>query len=199
MLTFWFSNVGLPKSGSQTSASFTKNGKHIVSVGEDSRVYMWNYDSLGLPSTKETKSQQSCEHFFSDGVSVAIPWPGVGTESKCFGNSQPQFSQRQDYQRAASWTRDTERFSIGNLFSADNLFRRSATWPEERLPLWDLPVADDEYGNLQHQDYHQKKLDGQSDAHDHVPPPETWGLVIVVAGLDGTIKTFHNYGLPIRL
>ncbi|QCD91404.1 transcription regulator [Vigna unguiculata] len=28
---------------------------------------------------------------------------------------------------------------------------------------------------------------------------ETWGLSIVTAGCDGTIKTFHNFGLPIRL
>ncbi|XP_022962704.1 lissencephaly-1 homolog [Cucurbita moschata] len=177
---------GLPKSGSQMSASFTKNGKHIISVGEDSRVYMWNYDSLHLSSMKETKSQQSCEHFLSDGASVAIPWPGLGTELKCFGNNQRQFSQRQDNQGAS------ERFSLANWFSADNLCRGSTTWPEERLPLWDLPVADDEHGNLEHHN-------SQSDAHDHVAPPDTWGLVIVVAGLDGTIKTFHNYGLPIRL
>ena len=186
MLRFSFRNAGLPKSGSQMSASFTKNGKHIISVGEDSRVYMWNYDSLHLPSMKETKSQQSCEHFLSDGASVAIPWPGVGTEMKCFGNNQRQFSQRQDNQGAS------ERFSLANWFSADNLCRGSATWPEERLPLWDLPVADDEHGNLEHHN-------SQSDAQDHVAPPDTWGLVIVVAGLDGTIKTFHNYGLPIRL
>ncbi|KAL0543568.1 hypothetical protein IC582_018667 [Cucumis melo] len=190
---------GLPKSGSQMSASFTKSGKHIVSVGEDSRVYMWSYDSLCLPSTKETKSQQSCEHFFSDGVSVAIPWPGIGTEPKCFSNNQPQFSYRKNYQRAASWTRDTDRFSLSNWFSADGLFRGSATWPEERLPLWDLPIADDEDGNLQHHDCHQKKLNSHCDAHNDGSQLETWGLVIVVAGLDGTIKTFHNYGLPIKL
>ncbi|XP_038882043.1 uncharacterized protein LOC120073335 [Benincasa hispida] len=189
---------GLSKSGSQMSASFTKNGKHIVSVGEDSRVYMWNYDSLRLPSMKETKSQQSCEHFFSDGVSVAIPWPGIGTEPKCFSNNKPQFSQRKNYQRAASWTRD-ERFSFGNWFSAEVLRRGSATWPEERLPLWDLPIAEDENGNLQYQDCHQKKLNHHNNVYGHASQLDTWGLVIVVAGLDGTIKTFHNYGLPIKL
>ncbi|XP_022950097.1 WD repeat-containing protein 44-like isoform X2 [Cucurbita moschata] len=183
---------GLSKSGSQMSASFTENGKHIVSVGEDSRVYMWNYDSVRLSSTNETKSQQSCEHFFSDGVSVAIPCPGTGTEPKCLGNSQPQLSQRRDNQGDAS---GVECFSFSNWFSANGLCRGSATWPEERLPLWDLPVAEDE-----HQDCHQKKLNGHNgDAHDQGSRLETWGLVIVVAGLDGTIKTFHNYGLPIKL
>ncbi|KAI3451503.1 hypothetical protein Pfo_008168 [Paulownia fortunei] len=65
---------GLTKSGCQMSASFTSSGKHIVSVGEDSRIYLWNYDDLCIQTSKQAKSTRSCENFFSEGVSVALTW-----------------------------------------------------------------------------------------------------------------------------
>ncbi|EYU23801.1 hypothetical protein MIMGU_mgv1a004333mg [Erythranthe guttata] len=66
---------GPAKSGSQTSASFTSSGNHIVSVGEDSRVYLWNYDDLSIKTAKQgAKSTRSCENFVSEGVSVVLPY-----------------------------------------------------------------------------------------------------------------------------
>ncbi|KAG6657366.1 WD repeat-containing protein 44-like [Carya illinoinensis] len=171
---------GLPKSGSQMSASFTSSGTHIVSNGEDSRVYLWNYDGMCIQTSKRTKSVRSCEHFFSEGVTVAIPWSGSGAGQRS--------SQALD-QEATSRFKDSERLSSrGNWFSMDGSCRGYATWPEEKLPLWDVPVSEEES-----QDQHH------GNAHKHRAISNLWGLVIVTAGCDGTIRTFHNYGLPVRL
>ncbi|XP_062007273.1 uncharacterized protein LOC133724534 [Rosa rugosa] len=189
---------GLPKSGSQMSASFTSSGKRIISVGEDSRVYLWDYDSCCVPSSKHTKSVRSCEHFYCEGVSVAIPWSGMGTEDRNLETASPRYcSQTQDRIDATPGSRDSERFLLGNWFFLEGSCRGSATWPEENLPQWDSPVAGEEddhwqYKDHQHHHHHNK-------AHNHLTKSETWGLVIVTAGWDGKIRTFHNYGLPVSL
>lgn len=155
--------TGLAKSGSQMSACFTTGEKHIILVGEDSRVYIWNYQN---GSSKH--AVRSCEHFFAKGVSVAVQWP--------------------EQNGRGHWNRgDAERFSIGNWLSIDGSCRGSATWPEEKLSLWDMSIAEGEdeacEGNLWDLTY----------------VSEAWSVGIVTAGRDGMIRTFHNYGLPVRL
>lgn len=178
------------------SASFTSSGRHIVSVGEDSRVYVWNYNGCYSESSKQTKSVQSCEHFFFEGVSVAVPWSGSGAEEKGLagGDGVWQSSPAQDHQEAASWIRDSERFSLVNWFSTDGSCRGGATWPEEKLPIWGAPEHDHDYDGHQLQ---QQKNNIQK--HNNLGLSDAWGLVIATAGWDGTIRTFHNYGLPVRL
>ncbi|XP_010245259.1 PREDICTED: transcription initiation factor TFIID subunit 5-like [Nelumbo nucifera] len=185
---------GLRKSGSQMSASFTSNGRHIISVGEDSHVYVWNYDGLCLPLSKEAKSIRSCEHFFHDDVSVAIPWSGMEEERSVLDSCSLQHSSKvPEFLEAASWFRDSERLSLGGWFSVDCPSKGSATWPEEKLPVWAVEVAHHGHHH-DNQQYHQhhyynnlRDLSG------------TWGLVIVTAGWDGVIRTFLNFGLPVRL
>ncbi|KAI9113873.1 hypothetical protein K1719_015124 [Acacia pycnantha] len=169
---------GVPKSGSQMCGSFTSTENHIISVGEDSHVYIWNCNDLENSSSKHIKSERCCEYFSTEGVTVAIPWLVNSTEqtSLC-GNSEMQH-----VQEARPSVRDSERFSLGNWFNMEGTCRGSVTWPEEKLPSWSLPLAEDEY-----------------DPIDERSGSETWGLSFVVAGLDGTIKTFHNFGLPVRL
>jgi hypothetical protein len=177
------------------SASFTSKGRHIISVGEDCRVYVWNYDGLCTPWSKHTKSVRSCEYFFSEGVSVAVPWSGPGTELR--GLSSRSLRSYVQTEGDASWMRDSDRFSLGSWFFMDGRCRwGSATWPEEKLPTWDVPVLEDEYQNQQTEDLHQQHC---VNTNDQISLPDAWGLVIVTAGWDGKIKTFHNYGLPIKL
>ncbi|KAJ8765267.1 hypothetical protein K2173_011964 [Erythroxylum novogranatense] len=190
---------GLPKSGSQMSASFTSAGRHIISVGEDCRVYVWNYDDLCIPSSKHIKSVRSCEYFFAECVSVAVPWLGVGRESKTTRSGRLHSClQRED---CASWRRDSDRFSLGNWFFMDGPRRgSSATWPEEKLlPLWEVPDIENDYHHYQPPRSLADQQADNDDAPDYSVPSEAWGLVIVTAGMDGKIRTFHNYGLPIRL
>lgn len=182
---------GLPRSGSQMSGSFTSGGEHIISVGGDSRVYMWNFNDMGNPSSKSTKSKYSCEYFVSEGVTVALPWSGMSAEQRESSNDFVSYSSEVQQQlEAAHGVRESERFSFGSWFSIDGTFRGSVTWPEEKLPSWDLPLAEVEFD-------HQKLCLKDSSHEKYVS--ETWGVSIVAAGCDGTIKTFHNFGHPIRL
>ncbi|KAM7275980.1 hypothetical protein ACFE04_017846 [Oxalis oulophora] len=171
-----FKFKALPKSRCQMSANFTSREKHIISVGEDSRVYVWNYDNS---SPKSGKSVQACEHFFSEGVTVAVSIQSAETKVN---------------QESVLWNRDRDsgRFSIGSWFSSDVPSRGSATWPEETLPFLDL--TREEVYQKDHQEYHQNKHPNH-----YVCTPDLWGLVIVTGGCDGIIRTFHNYGLPVRL
>ncbi|OMO98311.1 hypothetical protein COLO4_14002 [Corchorus olitorius] len=178
---------GLSKSGSQMSASFTSTGKHIISVGEDCHVYVWNYNDSCLQTSKHTKSVRSCEHFFCEDVSVAIPWSGQAADQRLLDiNDCRALSSREGQIEGDSRMRDSERFSLGNWFSIDGSCKGSATWPEEKLPLWDEAVVPED-------ELHRVSL------NNHTPLSETWGLVIVAGGWNGTIRTFHNYGLPVRL
>ncbi|OIV96982.1 hypothetical protein TanjilG_31873 [Lupinus angustifolius] len=179
---------GLPKSGSQMSGSFASTGKHLISVGDDSRIYMWNFNELGHALSKHTKSKYSCEYFSSKGVTVAIPWSGTSASSRY--NSSCYSSEMKPPLEAVPWARESQRFSFRSWFSIDSTCRGSMTWPEEKFLNWDLPFTDDEF------DY--KQLYRKDPCLDNCVS-ETWGLSIVAAGCDGTIKTFHNFGLPVRL
>ncbi|KAL1071796.1 hypothetical protein V6Z11_D11G111300 [Gossypium hirsutum] len=76
---------GLRNAGSQISASFTSDGMRIVSVSEDSNVYVWNNISQdGL--VPQAKNNWSCERFFSNNASVAIPWCGMTSINSIFSS-----------------------------------------------------------------------------------------------------------------
>ncbi|KAL0862411.1 hypothetical protein Bca101_041529 [Brassica carinata] len=59
-----------------TAASFTLDGKHIVSTTEDSGIHVWNNSELPSkkPSSRKPKRIRSYESFISQNASVAIPW-----------------------------------------------------------------------------------------------------------------------------
>ncbi|KAK9134550.1 hypothetical protein Syun_013880 [Stephania yunnanensis] len=190
---------GLRNSGSQMSASFTSNGRHIISVDEDSHVYVWNYDGLHSASRKSSKSIRSCEHFSFEGVSVAIPWCeretkkiGLDTNNLEYSTQKPKNSEC-----ASLLVRDSDRFCLNGWFAMDERSKGSATWPEEKLPLWDAPVGQHDNFDLPY--YSLQEEDGCNLNKSHVTLSSSWGVVIVTAGVDGIIRTFHNYGLPIRL
>ncbi|XP_016468877.1 uncharacterized protein LOC107791348 [Nicotiana tabacum] len=192
---------GLSKSGSHTSATFTSTGKHVVSVGEDSHVYLWDYNDVSIQASKQTKSIRSCEHFHSKGVSVAIPWSGQATtadDSENFGSSNvdPLIGEPQE---DFSQTRDSSRFSLGNWFTMDVTSRGSVTWPEEMLLPYDIPSAEnDEHRSTYHDDHLYRQQQRNKNLNCRALSP-AWGLVVVTAGWDGKIRTFHNYGLPVRV
>ncbi|CAN4114147.1 unnamed protein product [Withania somnifera] len=191
---------GLSKSGSHTSATFSSTGKHIISVGEDSRVYLWDNADVSLQGYKQTKSIRSCEHFLSEGISLAIPWSGQATtagDSENFGSSNGPLTG--EHQEASSGTWDSRQFSVGNWFSMDVSFRGSMTWPEEMLlPHDTLCAENDEQLCTANDDHlHQKQQHNKNLNYRALSP--AWGLVIVTAGSDGKIRTFRNYGLPVRV
>lgn len=184
---------GLTKSGGQASASFTSTGQHIISVGEDSRIYIWNYDNMPIKSSKTRKSARSCEHFLFEGVSIAIPHSGTRTENRgvC--------SCLQTHSHQDSCSGDQELFSLASWFSMNVSSKSTMTWPEEKLPLWQVPYPEQDNQTCNFSDsYLQQVEQHQDNCQGCGKFPATWGLAFVTAGSDGMIRTFHNFGLPIK-
>ncbi|CAL5442779.1 unnamed protein product [Camellia sinensis] len=162
-------------SGNRVTASFTSDGKHIVSANENSNVYIWDYISQDRTSSK-AKTIRSCENFVSHKTSIAIPWCGTKTMSGSL--SSPSMGNH-----LADSSNDC--FSLSRGLLLESLPKGSATWPEEKLPN-SSPMCKSKYNFLK-------------SAYQNTYSSCMWGLVIVTAGSDGWIRTYHNYGLPIRL
>ncbi|XP_019168633.1 PREDICTED: uncharacterized WD repeat-containing protein C18H10.05-like [Ipomoea nil] len=154
---------GVRNSAGLVPATFTSDGKHVVSVTEDSNVCIWNYNEL-----QTSKTVRSYESFYSHNASVVVPWCGAGSSVPGSMLSSGK--------------------AISTSSSSCCQFKGCATWPEEKLPnLSPSPVLKSDYKFL--------KSAWQSAL---ASSPNLWGLVVVTAGLDGYIRTFLNYGLPIR-
>ncbi|GMI66758.1 hypothetical protein like AT5G24320 [Hibiscus trionum] len=199
---------GMRNAGSQISASFTSDGMRIVSASEDSNVYVWNNVSQEDRPVPQAKSNWSCERFFSNNASVAIPWCGMTSISSIFSNMagsvpspkvssstrtyngntgalQSELSESSQQKLPFS---SSERFSLGHGFFSESLPKVTTTWPEEQLPPPNSLVVSSAMCKSQ---YKLLKTSCQSASH-------SWGLVIVTAGWDGRIRSFQNYGLPIH-
>lgn len=165
---------GLRNAGNQICASFTSCGKHIVSASEDSNIYIWKYSGDGESSFSQPKVVRSFE-FFSADASVAVTWPSTLRDSSL--NSLPFLS--------------STGISISQEFPLDSNPKGSATWPEEKLPVSSPQALT---SSMSKSEYRLFRTCCQSSSTSHA-----WGLVIVTAGWDGRIRSFHNYGLPIPL
>ncbi|MCD7446118.1 hypothetical protein HAX54_037325 [Datura stramonium] len=174
---------GLRNAGSHLSAAFSSDGKHIISASEDSNVYLWNFHIPEESSVSQPEVVRSFEFFYSD-ASIAIPWSGlknINHENQC--HSQGLTQSLNNFLFRASPC-----FSLGQGSFIEAIPKGSATWPEEKLPLSSprsVPSA------MCKSQYKFLKSSCQSSSSSHA-----WGLVIVTAGYDGRIRSYHNYGLP---
>ncbi|KAK1415167.1 hypothetical protein QVD17_30939 [Tagetes erecta] len=103
---------GQRNAGNPFCASFTSDGRHIVSASEDSNVYVWDCYNQKEPSFFQHKTVRSYECFYA-GASVALPWSGLNVQSN---PSPPCY------------------FSLGQDVFLESIPKGSATWPEEKLP-----------------------------------------------------------------
>ena len=141
-------------------------------------------------------------------MSVAIPWPGMGDDAwdiqDTFSGEQPELDNNVDEvasanhpptpveenfvsegSRSASGYNNSPRHAT--IASATNSYffdRISATWPEEKLVL----AARNQSPRV--------SMDFSNGASQKM---SAWGMVIVTAGLRGEIRTFQNFGLPLRI
>ncbi|KAL7596600.1 hypothetical protein Lser_V15G30248 [Lactuca serriola] len=181
---------GNRSSGSQKSASFTADGKHIVSAGDDSNIYIWNHVSSDKLDAKP-KSNVSYETFFSQDASVAIPWCGIKTIAAAFPS--PRLINTADVPPRSRI--DSPRIpssGINRSHFLDSLLKTPATWPAEALPHQTQVCVSP---SMRKSEYRFLR----SAYRNTFVAPHTWGLVIVAAGLDGRIRTYVNYGLPVRV
>ncbi|KDP23830.1 hypothetical protein JCGZ_00073 [Jatropha curcas] len=177
---------GLKSTPSQISASFTSDGKHIVSACEDSNVYLWNFIDQGRSDPMQAKTIRSCERF-STNASIAIPWCGLKHESSGNGG----FHVSNDNAPEVMPFPSPAGFSLSQEYFLESFPKGSATWPEEKLP----PASPLSTSPAMHKSqYKFLKASCQSIAASHA-----WDLVIVTAGWDGRIRSFHNYGLPVAV
>ncbi|OVA00546.1 WD40 repeat [Macleaya cordata] len=202
---------GFRNTSSQISASLTANGKYVVCASENSSVYVWKHEGESWPSrTKGVTVTQSYEHFHCQDVSVAIPWPGLvstkGTQDENSGpltglssrhngvsgnkHSSPSLveeTNNKQHEGTPSLYGYTNSPLHGTIASVSNSYffdKFSATWPEEKL----LPAIKNRSPNIS-LDLSNGVKQGRS----------AWGMVIVTAGLRGEIKTFQNFGFPVRI
>ncbi|XP_077248524.1 uncharacterized protein LOC143888106 [Tasmannia lanceolata] len=201
---------GIRNAGSQISASFTRDGKHIISASEDSNVYIWNYNSLlNRPMPSQAKSVWSYERFFSSNVSVAIPWSRVKSGNPVSLTSENIAAHQQvlsDSTRSLqnlcnchSFSSNkslslslSDHFSLSHGFLSEVPPKGSATWPEEKLPTSSSLTVSSTMCKSQY-----KFL--KASCQNAVTSSHAWGVVIVTAGWDGRIRSFHNYGLPVHV
>lgn len=200
--------TGFRNTNSQISASLTANGRYVVSASEDSYVYVWKHEAESRPSrSKGVTVTHSYEHFHCQDVSVAVPWPGMGDiwglqdtysgDQTGVDNNFDEFSMANHPPTPVEETSGNEGSRSasgctnsplnGTISSATNSYffdRISATWPEEKLylaarnrsPRTSVDFANGLSSNM-----------------------SAWGMVIVTAGLRGEIRTFQNFGLPVRI
>ncbi|KAK7353385.1 hypothetical protein VNO80_18832 [Phaseolus coccineus] len=170
--------------GSPMGASFTSDGKHILSACEDSNVYLWNVNSEESKPVK-AKKITSCERFYSN-ASVAVPWHGL--KSKNIENEH-QLDLLDRGSSEVTQLNPPASFSLNQEFILESFPKGSATWPEEKLPVSSSKAKT---SVIHKSEYNFLKSSCKSTSSAHA-----WGMVIVTAGWDGRIKSFHNYGLPI--
>ncbi|GLT69368.1 hypothetical protein SLA2020_415250 [Shorea laevis] len=191
---------GFRNTNSQISGSLTANGKYVVSASEDSHVYIWKHEAESRPSrSKGVTTTHSYEHFHCKDVSVAIPWPGPADG---WGLHDTNSNNLDEVSTANHPPTPVEEFSgndslsasgcsnsplHGTIASATNSYffdRISATWPEEKLLAASRSRSP------------RTSVDFSGGLN---PNMSAWGMVIVTASLRGEIKTFQNFGLPVRI
>ncbi|OIW18894.1 hypothetical protein TanjilG_25337 [Lupinus angustifolius] len=71
---------GFRNANSQIAASFSPDGRYIISASEDSQVYVWKHEehrNAGSGKGRNVLVTRSHEHFQCKDVSIAIPWPNT--------------------------------------------------------------------------------------------------------------------------
>ncbi|CAL1385359.1 unnamed protein product [Linum trigynum] len=211
---------GFRNTNSQISASLAANGKFVVSASEDSYVYVWKHEADSrLTRSKGVTVTRSYEHFHCQDVSVAIPWPGAASTDDTWGgghlathggdihlddiptslaNNHPPTPVEEPPSRSDDRSQSlpggaaatTSSPLNGIISSATNGYffdRISATWPEEKLNA----AAARARSPRTSVDVSNGMINQNMSA--------AYGMVIVTAGLRGEIRTYQNFGLPVRI
>ncbi|KAJ8493412.1 hypothetical protein OPV22_015133 [Ensete ventricosum] len=138
------------KSKSSVAASFTSDARYIVSIDENSNICIRDYSNSAIPLSKGVKSIYPWVRFFTEGVTVAGPWPGIETRGAySYNTSRHSSAPFEHFPKSVSLCRHRDFFSLGSCFSAGGTSRAS-TWPEEKLPVIPIPPSERVNHNRMH-------------------------------------------------
>lgn len=202
------------RNSSSHSASLSVDGRYVVCASEDSYVYVWKHDGDSRPSRSKGVTVTQCyEQFHCQDVSVAIPWPGMCDTWRFQDNSTTEHSgplDQIDEVSTANHPPSPAEEAYGDessplasgcsnsplhgiICSATNSYffdRISAAWPEEKL-LSSTNKPQSPHASMDASiDFSNSLYQTKSAA---------WGLVIITADARGEIRTFQNFGMPIRI
>ncbi|KAG1355154.1 WD repeat-containing protein 44-like [Cocos nucifera] len=181
---------GFRNTSSQISACVTMDGKYVICASEDSNVYVWKYDDDSQPSkSKGVTVTQSYEHFHCRDVTVAVSRPNISMGGKLWtrcgrlngvSKASPQLLDEANGHQQSPFPA----CRYIDINASNYCDKVSATWPEELMTA-----------NKQNPhnigDIFNGGMPGQGRS--------AWGLVMVTASRGGEIKTFQNFGFPVRV
>ncbi|KAM3287831.1 hypothetical protein P3S67_021261 [Capsicum chacoense] len=214
---------GFRNTSSQISATFSQDGKYIVSASEDSQVYIWKREEPKSANgkSKSAANVQSYEHFSCKDVSVAIPWPGS------IKNQPPladQINSKRDSKRSpppdptnGSPTREQNSADANGKRNLPPLSAKKTIAVEKIQTCQDEDSAQDSptdpgvgasesfsssFGTIRDGDspsmYFSSRFDGSNNQGNNIIQATAWGMVIVTASSGGDIRVYQNFGMPLK-
>ncbi|KAL1539512.1 WD repeat-containing protein 44-like isoform X1 [Salvia divinorum] len=192
---------------SQSAASFSPDGRHVISASEDSQVYIWKVAESKNPK-KSKLTVKAYEHFHSKDVTVAVAWPGSTT------NEPPSVEIH---------SKRHSKFSVDNVVGTSKR-RNLPPLPKKNVSSEEIPnCEDDDHSppidpgigvintSKSLSSYHEspspvsalaatrsQSLSSHSFCHigGQTVQATAWGMVIVTASVEGEIRVYQNFGLP---
>ncbi|XP_060174500.1 uncharacterized protein LOC132605333 [Lycium barbarum] len=215
---------GFRNTSSQISASFSQDGKYIISASEDSQVYIWKREEPKPTSGKSRSvvNVQAYEHFPCKDVSVAIPWPGSiknqppladqinsKRDSKCSPPPHPTNGSptKEDNSAGANSKRNLPPLPAKKngaeekiqTCQEEDLAQDSPTDPgvgaSESFSSSSPSIRDGDSPSMSS----SSRFDGSNNNQgNNIIQSTAWGMVIVTASSGGEIRVYQNFGMPIK-
>ncbi|KAF8692954.1 hypothetical protein HU200_039316 [Digitaria exilis] len=184
---------GFRNTSSQISACLAGNGRYVISASEDSHVYLWRNNHDFEPSRKKgtVSVTNTHEHFNCKSVTVAVTWPFTSSTMTSLMDPRKQEldhgSKNDHVVRTGAQDMPDAKYQNTNISSNKSNHNggwTSVSWPEEVI----TPAKESHS--------HTVCL---ADDGDQAIDQSAWGLVFVTAGRGGQIRTFQNFGFPVRV
>ncbi|RAL52375.1 hypothetical protein DM860_007232 [Cuscuta australis] len=210
---------GFRNTSSQISASYSPDGRYVISPSEDSQVYIWRREESNNKSGAGGKGKRltihAHEHFPCKDVSVAIPWPGtMNYEPPVVQLHSKRHSKRflpppspLQYGSPSNWAfigspsnEDEGLVSKRHLPPLPKRNDNNASHHESNNHIdAEFSGMDDHYSIGSPSPFWSSRLDGGAHHGGNTTiQAMAWGLVIVTASLGGQIRVYQNFGLPVK-
>ncbi|XP_051132176.1 uncharacterized protein LOC127252157 isoform X2 [Andrographis paniculata] len=216
---------GVHNTSSQIAASFTPNGKHVISASEDSRVYIWKVDDSrnnnnGAAKKKGVVTVQAYEHFHSKDVTAATTWPcsiknkapvvEIQSKKKRAGAAAPP---PKPTNASAKPEEGSVKTSLPPLPKKKNDQSEKNDGDEEssaqQTDPGTGPTDDASCSNSTSESNNQNDLtaagtsaasqSSETAGANGAVQASAWGLAIVTANVEGEIRVYQNFGLPLKV